>query len=89
MRCAVRHVGHKTMDYKTAKFSMVSRSSSSPDSTHKDTFISSSRAEAMQDEAGYALAIFRRTVSSEKITMSVWPPAHRDTHTHARTHVHR
>jgi hypothetical protein len=59
------------MDNMAAKFklSMVSRSSSSPESTRKDTFISSSRAEAMQDEAGYALAIFRRTVSSEKITM--------------------
>ena len=69
MRCSAQHAGHKTMDSMTAKFSMVlSRSQSDPNSTRKDTFISSSRAEAMQDEAGYALAMFRRTVSSEKIT---------------------
>jgi hypothetical protein len=78
------------MDSMSAKFSKISRSSSVPEAQKgRDTFVSSARLEAMQNESGHALAVFRRTVSSEKITKdAIKAQARMDSESqHLKTHL--
>jgi len=59
------HTGHKLVEASFAK--LFRRTASTEVKATMDTFISRTRSAAMENEAGHALAVFRRTASSSAI----------------------